>query len=55
MISLYCFQDNARGQHERQRQKDSVFVLPGVPGKASHTEEEHGEDYQLEAEEGSGS
>ena len=25
---------------------DSPFVLPGVPGKASHTEVEYGEDYQ---------
>ena len=59
MISLYCFQDTAGSPHVRQRRKDSVSVLPGVPGKASHTEEEHEEDYQeatpqLEAEWGSG-
>jgi len=37
-------QDTAGGQHERR--KDSAFDLPGVPGKASHTEVENGEDYK---------
>ena len=43
---LCSFQDTAGGQHVRRRRKDSSFALPGVPGKASHTEEENGEDYQ---------
>ena len=43
MRSLSNFQDSTGGQRERQKRKDYAFVLPG---KASHTAEEHGEDYQ---------